>query len=368
MGLKFVISGGGTGGHIYPGIAIANAILQLEPSAKILFIGGKGQRESKIIPEAGFDFAPILVQGFPRSLSWRWLKVFVKVPLGFFKSLAILSKFKPDIVIGTGGYVCGPVLLAGLLMRKPVVIQEQNAFPGVTNRILGRWAKEIYTHFAESIKFFPSEKTKVTGNPVRSEVIDAKPCHEKLGLDEKKFTVSVFGGSQGARSINMAMIDALPYLSEFASEIQIVHQTGERDIQTVKEAYKKYPIKAIIQPFFYNIYDIYASTDLMVCRSSAMTLSEITLRGLPAILIPYPYATGDHQTFNAKALEENGAGIMIKDSDLKGENLAETIISLLKDKNRLAEMAKNSKALGKPNSTQEIAKSIISLVKGKNEN
>ncbi|MGB9596976.1 MAG: UDP-N-acetylglucosamine--N-acetylmuramyl-(pentapeptide) pyrophosphoryl-undecaprenol N-acetylglucosamine transferase, partial [Candidatus Poribacteria bacterium] len=156
MGLKFVISGGGTGGHIYPGIAIANAILELEPDAKILFIGGKGQRESKIIPEAGFEFIPILVQGFPRNLSWRWFKVFIKVPAGFFKSLVVLSKFKPDVVVGTGGYVCGPVLLAGLFLRKPIVIQEQNAFPGVTNRILGRWAKEIYTHFAESVKFFPS--------------------------------------------------------------------------------------------------------------------------------------------------------------------------------------------------------------------
>jgi UDP-N-acetylglucosamine--N-acetylmuramyl-(pentapeptide) pyrophosphoryl-undecaprenol N-acetylglucosamine transferase len=368
MSLKFAISGGGTGGHIYPGIAIANAILQLEPNAKILFIGGKGQRESKIIPDAGFEFAPILVQSFPRSLSWKWLKVFVKVPAGFLKSLVILSKFKPDIVIGTGGYVCGPVLLAGLFLRKTIVIQEQNVLPGITNRILGRWSKEIYTHFAESVKYFPKEKTRITGNPVRAEVINALPCHEKLGLDKNKFTISAFGASQGAKSINMAMIDALPYLSELSSEIQIVHQTGEKDIQTVKEAYSKYPITAIIQPFFFNIYEVYASTDLMVCRSSAMTLSEIALRGLPAILIPYPYAAEDHQTFNAKALEENGAGIMIKDRELKGKNLADTIISLLKDKNRLAEMAKNSKALGKPNSTQEIAKSILNIIKNKMKN
>jgi UDP-N-acetylglucosamine--N-acetylmuramyl-(pentapeptide) pyrophosphoryl-undecaprenol N-acetylglucosamine transferase len=360
--MKIIISGGGTGGHIYPGIAIARALMQLKPEAKILFVGGKGQRESKIIPDSGFDFVPVLVQSFPRKLSFKWLKVMVKVPAGFFKSLIILSKFKPDIAIGTGGYVCGPVLLAAWFLRIPIVIQEQNAFPGVTSKILGRWAKEIYVPFVEAVKYFPAERTKITGNPIRKEVFTAPDSHEKLGLDKNKITITIIGGSQGARSINSAVIDALKNLSQFISEIQIIHSTGESDFSRVQEAYKNSPIKAIVQPYFYNIEEVYAGSNLVVCRSGAMTLAEISACGLPAILIPYPYAAEDHQTFNAKAMEDSGAAIMIKDDQLTGELLAETIISLIKDKKKFTSMAEKSKSLGKPNAAQEIAESIISLV------
>ena len=363
MELKVVISGGGTGGHIFPGIAVAKSLLKLEPDTKILFVGGKGQRESKIVPNSGFDFAPILVQGFPRKLSLKWLKVFIKVPAGFLKSLVILSRFKPDVVIGTGGYVCGPVLLAGSFLRIPIVIQEQNAFPGVTNRMLGRYAKEIHVPFMEAAKYLPQEKIKITGNPIRSEIVTTPDSHEKLGLDKNKLTISFFGGSQGARSINLAVVNALKQLSECDSDIQIVHQTGESDFSMVKETYSKSPLKAIVQPFFNNVEEVYSATDLMVCRSGAMTLAEITAKGLPAILIPYPYATDDHQTFNAKALEDSGAAIMLKDSQLTGELLANTIISLVKDKDRLSSMSMKSKSLGKPDAAQEIARSVISLVR-----
>jgi len=362
MELRVVISGGGTGGHIYPGIALAKALLQLKPEMKILFIGGKGQRESRIIPDSGFDFAPILVQGLPRKLSLKWIKFFIKVPAGFFKSLVILSRFKPDVVIGTGGYVCGPVILAAWILRKLTAIQEQNTVPGITNRILGRLVGEIYVPFEEAVKFFPQEKTRITGNPVRSEIATTPDSREKLGLDKNKLTISFLGGSQGARSINVAAIDALKLLSEFTSEIQIIHQTGESDFSMVKEAYDKSPFKAIVQPFYPKIEEVYAATDLAVCRSGAMTLAEITARGLPAILVPYPYAASDEQTFNAKALENKGAAIMIKDSKLTGEFLANTITSLIKDKNRLSNMANKSKSLGKPDAAQEIAQSVISLM------
>jgi len=360
--MKFVISGGGTGGHIFPGIAIAQALMLLESEAQILFIGGKGQRESKLIPNAGFDFEPILVQSFPRKLSLNWLKVIVKVPAGFFKSLVILSRFKPEIAVGTGGYVCGPVLMAALFLRIPIVIQEQNVFPGLTNRILGRWAKEIHIHFPEAAQFLPKEKIKVTGNPVRPEIVTTQACHEKLGLDPSKMTIFFVGGSQGARSINKAVMNALERLSELASQIQIVHQTGESDFQTVKDAYSKYDIHALVQPFFYNIDEVYACANLVTCRSSAMTLSEVTIRGLPTILIPYPYSAEDHQTFNAKLLEEKGAGIMIADSQLTGDTLAYNIISLIRDKNRLANMASNSKSMGRLDAANKIAESVISLV------
>lgn len=359
---KFVITGGGTGGHIYPGIAIAKALLQLEPEAKIKFIGGKGQRESVIVPKSGFDFEPILVQGFPRSLSIKWFKVLVKVPMGFIKSLSILSRFDPDVVIATGGYVSGPVALAALFLGIPVVIQEQNTMPGITNRIMGLWAKKIFLSFYEAKASFASNKTFITGNPIRSEITKVTDCREKLGLDKKKMTITFIGGSQGARSINMAAIEALEYLNEYASKIQIIHQTGESDLTTVKEAYERSPFLSIIQPFFYSIEEIYSSSDLVVCRSGAMTLAEITACGLPAILVPYPYAAGNEQTFNAKVLQDKGAAIMINDNQLTGKLLADTLTSLINDKERLSEMALKSRSLGKPDAAQEIAKEVISII------
>ncbi|MGQ9608051.1 MAG: undecaprenyldiphospho-muramoylpentapeptide beta-N-acetylglucosaminyltransferase [bacterium] len=359
---KFVITGGGTGGHIYPGIAIAKALLQLEPKAKIIFIGGKGQRESVIVPKSGFDFEPILVQGFPRSLSLRWFKVLVKVPMGFCKSLSILSRFNPDVVIATGGYVSGPVALAAFFLGIPVVIQEQNTMPGITNKIMGLWAKKIFLSFSEARVSFPSNKTYITGNPIREEITTITDCREKLGLDKNKITIAFIGGSQGARSINLAVIEALEYLTEYASKIQMIHQTGEPDFSMVKKAYSRSPFSSIIQPFFYSIEEVYSSSDLVVCRSGAMTLAEITACGLPAILVPYPYAAGNEQTFNAKVLQDKGAAIMINDSQLTGKLLAETLISLIDNKEKLMEMASKSRSLGKPNAAQKIAKEIISLI------
>ncbi len=359
---RFVITGGGTGGHIYPGIAIAKALLQLEPKAKIKFIGGKNQRESVIVPKSGFDFESILVQGFPRSLSLKWFKVLVKVPMGFFKSLSILKRFNPDVVIATGGYVSGPVALAGLFLGIPVVIQEQNTMPGIANRIIGLWAKKIFLSFSEAKASFASSKTYITGNPIRSEITTAVDSREKLGLDKKKLTVTFIGGSQGARSINLAVMEALKYLTDYASRIQIIHQTGETDFSMIKEAYERSPILSIVQPFFYSIEEVYSSTDLVVCRSGAMTLAEITACGLPAILVPYPYAAGNEQALNAKVLQDKGAAIVINDNQLTGNLLANTLISLIEDKEKLSEMALKSRSLGKPDAGQKIAKEVMTLI------
>ena len=360
---KFVITGGGTGGHIYPGIAIARAILDIDPETRIIFIGGKGQRESIIVPKSGFEFMPILVQSFPRNLSLRWLKVFVKVPMGFFTSISMLSDFKPNAVIATGGYVCGPVALAAILLRIPVLIQEQNAFPGITNRILGRWVDEIHIPFIEASKYFPPDKIHITGNPIRPEITTAIDSREKLGLDMNKLTVTFLGGSQGAKSINSAVLGALDYLKSLSSEIQIIHQTGEFDFPRIKEAYSNSTINALVQPFFYSLEEIYASSDLVICRSGAMTLAEITARGLPAILVPYPYAAGDHQTFNARVLEDKGAAIMIKDNQLTGEFLAKTITDLIKDKQTLNDMSEKSLSLGKPYASKDIARAAFLIIK-----
>ena len=359
--VRIAISGGGTGGHIYPAIAIAREVLQLEPGARVIFIGGKGQRESTIVPKFGFDFVPILVEGFPRRLSLRLFKVAFKVPMGLVKSLIVLKRFSPRVVIGTGGYVCGPVLLGALILHIPILIQEQNAIPGITNRIMGRWADEIYIPFVAASRFFPPGRTTVTGNPIRPEIVAASEGREKLGLEKDKLTISFLGGSQGASSINAAAVGALERLVEFAPHLQVIHQTGESDFSTVKKAYDESPFVTVVRPYFDTIEDVYTATDLVVCRSGGMTVAEITACGLPAILIPYPFAAGDEQTYNAQVLEKNDAAVMIRDRQLTGERLADVLISLIQNRKRLSDMAEKSRSLGRPRAAREIAESALSL-------
>lgn len=352
--IRVVISGGGTGGHIYPAIAIAKALLELEPKTELIFIGGRGRLESRLVPSYGFKFIPIPVEGFPRSLSWKWLKVFVKVPLGFLKALLLLKKLKPQVVVGTGGYVSGPVLLAGLVLRKPTLIQEQNAAVGLTNKILSRWVDEVHLGFSK-------------GNPIRSEIAQISQS-QMAGLKSESsnsncLTLFVMGGSLGAHSINVAMCEALADLSEsgVSHKIQVVHQTGGADYNEVKAAYDRFSFKSIVQPYFDKIEEIYKISDLMVCRAGGMTLAEITACGIPAILIPFPYAIGDHQKFNAQSIVERGAAILIDNSQLDGKTLAKVIKDLVLDDNRLRSMAEASRGLGKPNAAIEIADSILRL-------
>lgn len=360
--MRIAVSGGGTGGHIYPAVAIARELLKLEPEAQLVFIGGKGRRESSIVPGLGFDFVSIPVESFPRSLSLRWFKVAFNVPMGLLKSLVVLKRFLPHVVIGTGGYVCGPVLLGAVLLHIPVVIQEQNALPGVTNRIVGRWATEVHVPFEVAAKYFPSNRTKITGNPVRPEIVTAMGDYKKLGLEQDKLTMLFMGGSQGARSINNAAIEALERLPQFGSCVQVIHQTGEQDFSSVKEAYERLPFVKVVRPYFDAMQDAYAVADLVVCRCGAMTLAELAACGLPAVLVPYPYSAEGHQTFNAQALEEKGAGVMISDDQLTGERLADVLSTLIQDKERLSSMAEVSRSLGKPEAAREIASSALSLI------
>jgi len=241
------------------------------------------------------------------------------------------------------------------------VIQEQNAMPGITSRILGRWADVVHVPFQAAAGFFPYKRARITGNPIRPEIASAHDSRGKLGLKTDRLTISFLGGSQGAKSINSAVLEALKLLTKFAPSLQIIHQTGELDFPTVREAYDKLPFLAIVQPYFYTIEDVYAATDLVVCRAGGMTLAEITARGLPAVLIPYPYAAGDHQTFNARVLEENGGAVMIRNDQLTGGRLAEVIISLIEDRKKLSDMAMRSGSSGKPDAAREIAESVISL-------
>ena len=363
---RIVISGGGTGGHIYPAIGIAKELIEINPETEVVFIGGADRLESTLVPQHGFRFLPITVAGFPRKLTWRWIPVLYKVCSGLMKSLALLKNLNPSVVVGTGGYVCGPVLFAAVLLSIPTVIQEQNAAPGLTNRILARWAKAIYLAFETAGTHLPIEKTRVLGNPIRRTIGAAKRAREiydSLGLDPERKTVFVMGGSQGAQPINQNLMDSLNDLAAFDQRVQFVHQTGKTDYEAVKACYQASSLRHLVQPYFDPIETIYSITDLMVCRAGGMTIAEITACGIPAIFVPLPTAAGDHQRLNALAIAEAGAGVVLDQRTLTGHKLAEEIIRIIDNPEEQQEMANQSCRLGNPHAGEEIAQSIFSFVK-----
>jgi UDP-N-acetylglucosamine--N-acetylmuramyl-(pentapeptide) pyrophosphoryl-undecaprenol N-acetylglucosamine transferase len=359
------ISGGGTGGHIYPAIGIAKELVRLDPAIEIVFIGGGDRLESRIVPQHGFRFLPISVAGFPRKLTWRWLPVIGQVCFGLARAFWFLKNLKPRMVVGTGGYVCGPVLSAALFLGIPTVIQEQNAYPGLTNRILARWAKAVYLAFETAATHFPAGMTAVTGNPIRRTIDSVKrsrATYEKFGLDANLKTVFVMGGSQGAHAINQIVMEALGDLAPFHQQSQVIHQTGKTDYEKVKERYRDLPLRHFVQPYFDPIEAVYSIADLMVCRAGGMTISEITACGLPAIFVPLPTAAGNHQRLNAQALSDRGAGIVLNQQTLTGNKLAEKVIQIITDSAKLQRMGRASRQLGNPHAGEEIAKSIYSFV------
>jgi UDP-N-acetylglucosamine--N-acetylmuramyl-(pentapeptide) pyrophosphoryl-undecaprenol N-acetylglucosamine transferase len=363
---RIVISGGGTGGHIYPAIGIAKELTQLDTAIEVVFVGGADRLESNLVPQHGFRFLPISVAGFPRTLTWRWIPVVYKVCSGFAKSLWLLKNLKPSVVVGTGGYVCGPVLFAAVLLGIPTVIQEQNAVPGLTNRILARWAKAIYLAFETAGTHFPAEKTEVIGNPIRRAIGAMerdRETYEAFGLDADRQTVFVMGGSQGAHAINQTVMDALDDLTPFQEHIQIVHQTGKADYKAVKARYSASSLRHLVQPYFDPIEAVYSIADLMVCRAGGMTIAEITACGIPAIFIPLPTAAGDHQTLNAQAVADAGGATVLNQHTLTGGELTEEIVRIITDPEKHQRMADESCQLGNPYAGEEIAKSIFSLVK-----
>ena len=368
---KVVIAGGGTGGHIYPAIGIAQALQRLDATVDIVFIGGKDRLESKLVPQHGFRFMPISVAGFPRRLTLQWIPVLWKAFHGFTQSLRYMKELEPDIVIGTGGYVSGPVLLAGLLRRIPIVIQEQNASVGLTNGVLARWAKMAYLAM-ESVRnsssFQHTASVEITGNPIRPAIAafqKSEATYQKFGLCPDRRTVFVMGGSQGAHAINDAVVAALPHLLEFADRLQIVHQTGAAEAQTVQEAYhnklgSRQKFLYRVQPFFDTIEEIYSIADVMVCRAGGMTVAEVTACGIPAIFIPLPSQTGNDQVLNAHAVAEKGGAVVLEQGTFTVEELVQNLVNIALDENIHKRMVAASQALGKPHASAHIAKSILS--------
>ncbi|MCQ2736684.1 MAG: undecaprenyldiphospho-muramoylpentapeptide beta-N-acetylglucosaminyltransferase [bacterium] len=361
--MNIVFTGGGTGGHLYPAIAVARAIKSKYPDSRILFIGNKDGVEASIVPREGFDIKFVSCSSFS-SNPVKLAKGIVKIAAGIAKTLSIFSEFKPDIVTGSGGYVSAPVTMAAFLKKIPVVLLEQNTISGKTNRLVGKIAKKICISFEGSASSFPKEKTVLTGNPVRDDIIEAsrQDARKRLGIPEDRKCLLITGASQGARSINEAIASKLPSWKDL--DMTIIHITGEKNIEEAKKAAEAVPKGSCLDyrplPFMDNIADAYASCDLAAARAGATTLAELTARGIPSILIPYPHAAEDHQRKNAEFIASKGAALTIEDSEAM-EKLGDTIEKLFNDRAGLERMAECSRKLGRPSAVFEILKVLEGL-------
>lgn len=370
--MRIIVSGGGTGGHIYPAITLINNIKKLVPNAEFLYVGTKKGLEADIIPREQIPFATLEISGFERHLTAKNFVVLGKALSSLVKARHIVKKFKPDVAIGTGGYVCGPILMIAALMGVPSLIQEQNAIPGITNKILAKFVNKIAVGYERAAKYFPAKKTVFTGNPIRDDILLSTRDEGlmEFSLDPSKKTILVSGGSRGAHSINKAMLEVHKHFAN-NYRIQIMHVTGKTEYDFVKNGLEEmgldlYRMNNIaIYPYLYDMPKALAATDIAVFRSGATSLAELTARGVPSVLIPYPFAAENHQEFNARELEKNGASRVILNKDLTSDKLIETLEEMLSSENKLQKMAQASRAMGKPNAAQTIAKIIVALAKNK---
>jgi UDP-N-acetylglucosamine--N-acetylmuramyl-(pentapeptide) pyrophosphoryl-undecaprenol N-acetylglucosamine transferase len=363
--MRYLLAGGGTGGHIYPALTIAGALRELDPQAELLYVGTEAGREATLVPRAGVPFVTISSAGLINLSAVQKLKGGAKALKGILDSLGHIRRFRPDVVIGTGGFVSGPVLLAARLAGRPVVIQEQNAFPGVTNRIASRWARAVLVPYEEARPHFPAGARLVTmGNPVRAEVGAAtrEAGRKAFGYTEQEKVVLVMGGSGGARDFNRAVAVAVKQLLPAVPGLKVLHVSGERYYEQVQEAYSGAAGVAVV-PYLHNMPEAYAAADAGVFRAGAITLAEIQVRGLPAVLIPSPNVTHNHQDWNARTLEKRGAALVVRESELSEEKLAAALRTALADEGARAGMRQALHTLAQPDSARAIAEAIIAVAR-----
>lgn len=370
--MRVLIAAGGTGGHIYPGITVAQVLK--DQGAEVVFVGTKDGLEADVIPRAGFRLRAVKAHHIPRKVSWEIPRALVTAVGGTYQAMKVIRQFRPHVVLGTGGYVSGPVLLAAAVLRYPTLIHEQNAFPGITNRMLARVVDRIAVGYGEAKAFFPAHKTTVTGNPVRPEIrtCTREAGQRAFGLDPRKRTLLVTAGSQGARSVNRALLEAAPMLHA-RRDLQVLHAAGRALYAEMVEELRSHGVKPdagdekirygniCIMPYIYAMPEALAVADLVVGRGGALSSAEFTVRGLPAILVPYPYAAEDHQLHNARVLEEHGAARILLDQEISGQTLGSLIGQLLDTPGCLQSMARASKRLGKPHATDELVALVNTL-------
>jgi UDP-N-acetylglucosamine--N-acetylmuramyl-(pentapeptide) pyrophosphoryl-undecaprenol N-acetylglucosamine transferase len=361
--MRVLIAAGGTGGHIYPGIAVAKEILRRDPESEVRFVGTVRGLENKLVPQAGFELSIIDSAGLKNVGPIARARGLMMLPKSLRGARTLIKKFQPDIVVGAGGYVSGPVLFTAALMRLPTLIMESNALPGWTNRVLARFVDKAAVSFEAALLHFRG-KGVVTGNPVRREFFEIRERRrEATGIDQ--LSILVFGGSQGAHAINEAMIAALPSLGSLKDFLSVTHQTGEADFERVREGYVNagWKDRAKVTKYIDNMVAAFADVDLVICRAGATTTAELIAAGKASMMVPFPYAADDHQRKNAEALEAAGAGRMILQEDLSGERLAREIAALAHEPKRITAMEQAARKLARADAAAAVVDMIEELGK-----
>lgn len=358
---RIIISGGGTGGHIYPAIAIANALRELRPAVELLFVGAEGKMEMEKVPKAGFSIVGLPIAGLNRSNWLANLRFPAKLVSSLWRARTLLRDFRPDAAVGVGGYASGPLLLAAGLRNVPYLIQEQNSYAGVTNKYLGRDARKICVAYPGMEAFFPEEKIRLTGNPVRKDLLDIaskrEAAYRHFGLEASRKTLLVIGGSQGARTINESLDAGLTALTQ--AGYQVIWQTGKPYLEKARQTALGVP-GVYVSDFIYEMDLAYAAADVVVSRAGALSVSELCLAGKPAIFVPFPAAAEDHQTKNAQTLVDADAGVLVRDADARQE-LVPAALALLADPARQQTLSQQIRKLARPDAAREIAQEVLTL-------
>jgi UDP-N-acetylglucosamine--N-acetylmuramyl-(pentapeptide) pyrophosphoryl-undecaprenol N-acetylglucosamine transferase len=358
--MRMLVAGGGTGGHVFPGIALAEEVVTRHPANDVVFVGTSRGLEASVVPAAGFPIELVEVRGLKGKGLADTLRNLLLLPTALFRSMRILRKWRPDVVVGVGGYASGPVVLAAWLLRIPTAVQEQNAAAGLTNRLLGKVVRAAFTAFPEAASQFPRRKVYQLGNPIRRTLME-NFMRPESSHDAQRLLV--FGGSQGAHALNMRVVEALPHLADLRNELRITHQTGARDREQVEKGYRACGFEPDVREFITDMSGAYAGADLVVCRAGATTLAELTVCKKPSILVPFPFAADNHQVQNARSLVDAGAAVMIEERDLTGELLAREIRAILANPERRDRMARAAGRLGSPAAAREIADVCTELVR-----
>ena len=362
--LRIVIAGGSTGGHLFPGIAIAEEFLQRNPDNRILFASTGRRFELGVLAAKGFGHRSLRAEGLKGRGLLNQMRALAKIPAGLFDAIAILTSFQPHLVLGMGGYSAGPVALAAWLKGVAIALHEQNRIPGITNRLSAPLARRIYLSYADDGRRFNPTKVRLTGNPVRSEIITCSQATAGTASGpggRRPFTILVVGGSQGAHRINLAVVDSLNKLAP-QSDFYFIHQTGSDDEKAVKAAYRRLGRAATVQAFFNDMHRQYDRADLIICRAGATTVAELTVIGKGVIFIPYPFAADNHQVFNAQPLVDLGAAEMVLEKDLSGEVLADRIAYYAARPEALKTMAQRARRLGRPAAAGAIVEDCYTLL------
>ena len=362
MSLSLLIAGGGTGGHLYPGIAVARELLARMPDAKVTFVGTAAGIEARVIPREGFPLELIRSAGLKGKSIGAVVRGMALLPLGALDAALVIGRTRPSVVLGVGGYSSGPVVMLAAIRGIPTLLMEQNAIPGVTNRSLARFVRAAAVTYEQTIPFF-GRKAFVAGNPVRPEFFETQGAYDVHSQPPGAARILVFGGSQGAHAINMAMVEAAARLASATTRMAITHQTGERDLEMVRDGYRRVGLEARVEPFLFAMDREMKSADVVVCRSGATTLAELTAARRASILVPFPAATDDHQRKNAEALVKQGAARMVEQRELNGDRLSAEILSLVSDHAQRRQMAEAAGRMARPDAARVIVDKVLELAK-----